>query len=81
MSNLLVASGVEGRSLMNPPERLDGKNAPRIDYKDTTLLQKFVTTNGKMVSTKRTGVSAKKQRVLAKAVKRARFLALLKYCG
>lgn len=68
-------------TMMPPQERLDGKNAPRIDYKDTALLQKFVSSQGKMMGTQRTGVSAKKQRVLAKAIKRARFLALMKYCG
>ena len=71
----------KGGAAMQPQERLDGKNAPRIDYKDTALLQKFVSGQGKMLSTQRTGVSAKKQRVLATAIKRARFLALMKYCG
>jgi small subunit ribosomal protein S18 len=66
---------------VTPPERLDGKNAPRIDYKDTVLLQKFVSSQGKMLSTQRTAVSAKKQRILAREIKRARFLALMKYCG
>ena len=56
-----------------------GKNAPKIDYKDTGLLQRFVSERGKMVPSRITAVSAKKQRELSRAVKRARFLALLPY--
>lgn len=56
-----------------------GTNAPVIDYKDTRLLQRFVSERGKIVPSRITAVSAKKQRELAKAVKRARFLGLLPY--
>src|ERR1700674_3909315 len=56
-----------------------GPNAPKIDYKDTRLLQRFVSERGKIVPSRITAVSAKKQRELAKAVKRARFLGLLPY--
>lgn len=56
-----------------------GKDAPTIDYKDVKLLQKFVSERGKMVPSRMSAVSAKKQRELAKAIKRARFLALLPY--
>jgi small subunit ribosomal protein S18 len=56
-----------------------GKNAPRIDYKDIKLLQRFVSERGKIVPSRITAVSAKKQRLLSKAIKRARFLALLPY--
>jgi small subunit ribosomal protein S18 len=56
-----------------------GPNAPKIDYKDLRLLQRFVSERGKMVPSRITAVSAKKQRVLAQAVKRARFLGLLPY--
>ena len=56
-----------------------GPNAPKIDYKDVRLLQRFVSERGKMVPSRITAVSTKKQRVLAQAVKRARFLGLLPY--
>ncbi len=56
-----------------------GKNAPKIDYKDIGLLQRYVSERGKMVPSRITAVSAKKQRELARAIKRARFLALLPY--
>ena len=55
------------------------KDAPRIDYKDVRLLQGFVSERGKIVPSRITAVSAKKQRELAQAIKRARFLALLPY--
>ena len=56
-----------------------GPNAPKIDYKDVKLLQRYVSERGKIVPSRITAVSAKKQRELAKAIKRARFLALLPY--
>ena len=56
-----------------------GPNAPRIDHKDVRLLQRFVSERGKIVPSRITAVSAKKQRELARAIKRARFLALLPY--
>ena len=56
-----------------------GTNAPRIDYKDVKLLQRFVSERGKIVPSRITAVSAKRQRELARAIKRARFLALLPY--
>jgi len=56
-----------------------GKNAPKIDYKDVRLLQRYVSERGKIVPSRITAVSAKKQRLLAQAIKRARFLALLPY--
>ena len=54
-------------------------NAPKIDYKDIKLLQRFVSERGKIVPSRITAVSAKKQRELAQAVKRSRFLALMPY--
>ena len=56
-----------------------GPNAPAIDYKDVKTLQRFVSERGKIVPTRVTAVSAPKQRRLAKAIKRARFLALMPY--
>lgn len=55
------------------------KNSPKIDYKDIKLLQRFISERGKMIPSRITGVSAKKQRELATAIKRARFLGLLPY--
>lgn len=49
----------------------------KIEYKNLSLLQKFVTERGKMVSRRITGVSADQQREIARAVKRARFLGLV----
>ena len=56
-----------------------GANAPKIDYKDVKLLQRFVSERGKIVPSRITAVSAKKQREFAQAIKRARFLGLLPY--
>jgi small subunit ribosomal protein S18 len=50
-----------------------------IDYKDTESLKKMVSGNGKILSRKRTGASAMEQRMVARAVKRARYIALLPY--
>ena len=50
-----------------------------IDYKDTESLRKVLSGNGKILGRKRTGATAMEQRMLAKAVKRARYLALLPY--
>ena len=56
-----------------------GPNAPKIDYKDVRLLQRFISERGKIVPSRITAVSAKKERELAQAIKRARFLGLLHY--
>jgi len=54
-------------------------DAPKIDYKDTRLLSRYISERGKIVPSRITAVSAKKQRELAQAIKRARFLGLLPY--
>jgi small subunit ribosomal protein S18 len=54
-------------------------NAPKIDYKDVKLLQRFLSERGKIVPSRITAVSTKRQRELARAIKRARYLALLPY--
>ena len=56
-----------------------GANDPAIDYKDVRLLQRYISERGKIVPSRITAVSAKKQRELARAIKRARFLSLLPY--
>jgi small subunit ribosomal protein S18 len=50
-----------------------------IDYNDTESLRKMLSGNGKIQSRKRTGASAMEQRMLARAVKRSRYMALLPY--
>ena len=54
-------------------------NSPVIDYKDIRLLSRYITEKGKIVPARITGVSRKKQKELAKAIKRARFLSLISY--
>jgi small subunit ribosomal protein S18 len=56
-----------------------GANAPKIDYKDVKLLQRYISERGKIVPSRITAVSNKKQRILANAIKRARYMALLPY--
>ena len=56
-----------------------GDNAPKIDYKDSRLLGRYMSERGKIVPSRITAVSAGKQRELARAIKRARFLGLLPY--
>ncbi len=64
------------------PARL-GKDwkGPIVDYKEVELLRKFLTASSKMMSRKRAGTSAAEQRDLRRAIKRARFLALLPFTG
>ncbi len=56
-----------------------GENGLTIDYKDPKMLQRYMSEKGKIVPSRITAVSRKKQRELARAIKRARFLALLPY--
>ena len=56
-----------------------GEDGVEIDYKDTKLLQKYISERGKIAPSRITSGSMKKQRELAAAIKRARFLALLPY--
>ena len=56
-----------------------GQDAQAIDWKDTKTLSRFISERGKMVPSRITNVSHKKQRELAKAIKRARYMALLPY--
>ena len=58
--------------------KVDG--VKEIDYKDVNMLKAYITETGKIVPSRVTGTSAKYQRQLATAIKRARFLALLPYC-
>ena len=56
---------------------LEACKLDELDYKNLVLLRKFVSEYGRILQSRITSVSAKKQRVLAKAIKRARYLALL----
>jgi|TARA_B100001971_G_C17985527_1_gene429613 small subunit ribosomal protein S18 len=56
---------------------LTGKNAPEIDYKNVKLLKKYISENGKILPSRITSVSQKKQRELSQSIKRARILALI----
>lgn len=53
--------------------------SPVIDYKDVKLLERYISERGKILPARISGVSAKAQRKLQQAIKRARFLALLPY--
>ena len=81
MSQLQIARAAVRRPFMRRRKScpFSGQNAPTIDYKDTKLLSRFVSERGKIVPSRITAVSAKKQREMARAIKRARFLALLPY--
>lgn len=54
-------------------------NSPLIDYKDIKLLSRYITEKGKIIPSRITGVSRKKQKELSRSIKRARFLSLLSY--
>ena len=56
---------------------LTGKNAPEIDYKNIKLLKRYISENGKILPSRITSVSQKKQRELSLSIKRARILALI----
>lgn len=56
-----------------------GKNAPVIDWKDVKTLSRYISERGKMIPSRITAVSQIKQRELARAIKRARFMALMPY--
>ena len=56
---------------------LSGKNAPQVDYKNIKLLKKYISESGRILPSRITSVSQKKQKELSRAIKRARLLALL----
>ena len=59
--------------------RFTAEGVKEIDFKDVSLLKSYITESGKIVPSRITGTSAKYQRQLARAIKRARYLALLPY--
>ena len=56
---------------------MSGKNAPIVDYKNIKLLKKYVSETGRILPSRITSVSQKKQKELSRAIKRARILALM----
>lgn len=73
----LVGKKQPSRAPRKCPFTLPG--APKIDYKDVNLLKRYISERGKLTPSRITNVSYINQRKIAKAVKRARFLALLPY--
>jgi len=59
--------------------RFTAESFTEIDYKDAELLKSYITETGKIIPSRITGTSAKYQRMLASAIKRARYLALIPY--
>ncbi len=59
--------------------RITEKGKIYVDFKDTESLKKLMSGNGKMQSRKRTGATAQEQRMIARAIKRARYMALLPF--
>ena len=59
------------------PCPLSGKNAPLIDYKNIKILKKYMSESGRILPSRITSVSTKKQKELSQSIKRARLLALL----
>jgi len=60
--------------------RFTAEGIEEIDYKDLALLKAYVTETGKIIPSRNTGTKARYQRQLTRAVKYARYLALLPYC-
>jgi small subunit ribosomal protein S18 len=64
---------------MKKQDYFNQNNIKFIDYKDTEILVKFLNPHARILSRKKTGLTAKNQRTLANAIKRARFMGLLPY--
>ena len=82
MTVRVVSQGVGGRRPFFRRRKscpFSGPNALKIDFKDVRTLQRFISERGKIVPSRITAVSANKQHELARAIKRARYLALLPY--
>ena len=76
-SNVPVVRNVFFRRVRGCP--LSGDGAPKIDYKDADLLLRYVSERGRIIPSRISSICAKKQRELARAIKRARQLALLPF--
>tara|TARA_B100000886_G_C20424600_1_gene493311 strand:- start:751 stop:1023 length:273 start_codon:yes stop_codon:yes gene_type:complete len=75
LNKLSLFQKIDGKFQKKCP--LSIKNAPIIDYKNITLLRKYVTDNGKIVSSKVSSVSFNKQKKLTKEIKKAKILGLI----
>ena len=86
----MASNNASGINITNIPARrtftrrrkvdpFSGANAPAIDYKDVKMLQRYISEKGKIVPSRITAVNVKNQRKLARAIKRARMLALLPF--
>ena len=78
------SSGYSRLSLFQKPDikffkpcPLSGKNAPVLNYKNIKLLKKYISESGRILPSRITSVSFKKQKELSRSIKRARLLALL----
>ena len=78
-NNNMSSSPVVGGRRRKKPCPFEANPETVIDYKDVQLLRRFISPRGKILPTRITGVSAKNQRKLTIAIKRARHLALLPY--
>lgn len=74
-------AGRKGRRVVKPLPPVKKQTVGVIDYKDVQTLRKFISERGKIRSRRITGVSVREQRLIAKAVKNAREMALLPYAG
>lgn len=75
----MVGAGRKGRGKRRKVCYFTANGITHIDYKDVDLLKKFISERGKILPRRVTGTSAKYQRMLTKAIKRARQVALLPY--
>ncbi|PIQ83641.1 MAG: 30S ribosomal protein S18 [Candidatus Omnitrophica bacterium CG11_big_fil_rev_8_21_14_0_20_63_9] len=67
------------RVFVKKPCRFCSEKVDRVDYKDLERIGRYVTDRGKILPSRLTGTCARHQRVLTRAIKRARFMALLPY--
>ena len=67
------------RTFVKRPCRFCSEHVDQVDYKDLERIGRYVTDRGKILPSRLTGTCAKHQRVLTRAIKRARFMALLPY--
>jgi small subunit ribosomal protein S18 len=74
-----VFDNTSTKLLLNKKCPLSGRDAPVVDYKNIELLKKYTTEKGKILPSRVTQVSTKKQRALSLSIKRARYLALLPF--
>jgi small subunit ribosomal protein S18 len=83
ISEVIMASPTRRPGRRRLPARFTNPlgDADYVDYKDTTLLRKFISDRGKIRSRRVTHVTARQQRLVAKAIKNAREMALLPYPG